>query len=100
VILANPITAWLKRWGLWILLGLAVVLYLLTRLLPSPKGKPELVQEAKDGAAKLKEEAAKASDELAKKMAENKKELEEIKAIADEKERLRRLAEFANRRKV
>lgn len=95
---ANSLWSWFKRWGLWLLLAITGLIYLLSRLLPSDGRKPELLQKAKDEAEKLKEGAA---DDLAthsEKMNERVKELDEIKAIEDEKERLKKLAEFANRR--
>jgi Sec-independent protein translocase protein TatA len=96
---ANTTGAWLKKWGLWILLGLVVVLVVLSKILPSNKGgKPEILADAKK---KLDEVKASVSAELKahnEKMDANKKELDRIKAIADEDERLKALADFANSR--
>lgn len=95
---ANRASDWLKRWGLWILLGLAALLVLLTWILPSNGTKPKLLQDAKDGAQKLKDSAAADLERVRLEMEEREKELARIKAIQDEKTRLEKLAEFANRR--
>ena len=80
------------------MLAVAGLVYLLTRLLPSDGKKPELIQKAKDGARRLKDEAVKDFEEHKAKMDARRKELEDIKAIENEEERLKRLADFANRR--
>jgi flagellar biosynthesis/type III secretory pathway M-ring protein FliF/YscJ len=95
---ANRASDWLKRWGLWILLGLALLLVVLAWLLPSDGRKPKLLQEAKDGAKKLKDAAEEKLDALTEEMDKREAELAGIEKIDDEEERLRRLAEFANRR--
>jgi flagellar biosynthesis/type III secretory pathway M-ring protein FliF/YscJ len=95
---ANKTSDWLKRWGLWILLGLAALLVILCAVLPSNGSKPKLLQEAKDGAKKLKEKAEADLESVKKEMEEREKELAEIESIEDEAERLEKLAEFANRR--
>lgn len=65
-------------------------------LLPSDGKKPKLLQEAKDGAAKLKGQAETALHDHEAKMQASRDELARIKAIEDEKERLKALADFAN----
>lgn len=95
---ANTAGDWLKKWGLWILLGLAVALVVLAKLFPSNGSKPKILQAAKDGAQKLKDAAEEKLDAHTAEMEKREEELEEIQAITDEEERLRRLAEFANRR--
>jgi len=96
---ANTTMDWLKRWGLWILIGLAVVLWLLAKLLPSPKGKPEILQKAKEEAQAIKDNLAKELKEHAGQMQANHDELERIKKIQNEAERLKALADFANKKK-
>ena len=95
---ANSFGSWFKRWGLWILLGAALLLYIVTRLFPSNGNKPKILQEAKDQAKKLKDQASKQLQEHTEKMDAKVVELDEIKKISDEEERLKRLADFANRR--
>ena len=95
---ANSIWTWLKKWGLWILAGLVALLWLISKLIPTIGGKPEILQKAKEEAAAAKQTASEAIDKHEAKMEENRKELETIKAIPDEMERLKRLADFANRR--
>lgn len=97
---ANSAWDWLKRWGLWILLGLGVVLAAFCWLLPtSKKGRPEILQKAKDGARELKDEQRVVLQKHEHAMAAREKELETIEEIDDERERLEALAAFANRRK-
>jgi flagellar biosynthesis/type III secretory pathway M-ring protein FliF/YscJ len=95
---ANSVWTWLKKFGLWILAGLAVLLWLISKLIPTVKGKPEILQKAKEQATAAKTGATEEIKKLDEKMEGNRKELEEIKAIKDEEERLKRLAEFANKR--
>jgi len=89
---------WFKKWWLWILLAIGTVLFIITRLLPSNGEKPKLFQEAKDRAKELKDKASADIERHRARMEERKKELKEIQSIEDEDERLKRLAEFANRR--
>lgn len=95
---ANSIWSWLKKWGLWILLGLAVALWIFVKLLPSNK-KPEIFAKAKEETGKLKDQMVEAVKEHDAKMKANQDELARIKAIQDEKARLEALAKFANNRK-
>ena len=95
---ANSTWAWIKKYGLWILIGLGVVLYLIVRFLPSDGKKPAILEKAKKKSKELKAGAVKELKALDAKMEKNRKELEEIKAVEDEDERLKRLADFANRR--
>lgn len=95
---ANRTSDWLKRWGLWVLLALAVLLVVLVWLFPSDGRKPKLLQEAKDGAEKLKKKASEKLDVLTEKMEKREAELADIEEIDDEDERLAALADFANRR--
>jgi len=97
VVVPNPPGAWLKRYWLWIVLGLAIAIFVVSRLLPTPKGKPELLQKAKDDAGKIHEAAAKELETHAAKMEANEREFAEIEKISDEEKRLQALAEFANR---
>ncbi len=96
---ANGVGSWLERWGLWILLVLAVIIGMLCWLFPvSRKGKPQILKEAQDGAAALKKKAAEALVEHEYQMAVRRNELKAIETIVDEDERLKALANFANRR--
>ena len=96
---ANGAGAWLKRWGLWILLGGAVALGVLCWLFPvSRKGKPQVLKDAQEGAERIKALAAKRLEEHDRRMATRRKELEAIEAIGDVEKRLQALADFANRR--
>lgn len=95
-------TAWdqLRKWGLWLLLGLGALLALVCWLLPtSKKGKPEILRKAKDGARAIKENRQKELKAHKRRMAVREKELETIGTIEDERERLQALADFANRRR-
>jgi len=96
--MANSIWTWLKKYGLYVLSGLLLVCWLISKLIPTVRGRPEILQKAKDEVSTAKNDVAKESELLAAKMEANRKELEAIKAISDEAERLRRLADFANRR--
>ena len=87
------------KWGLLILLVLVGIVWVMSRILPTKGGKPKLLQDAKDGADKLKEAFSEKLEAHNAAMAAEKTELEEIKAIEDEEERLRRLADFANRKR-
>jgi Sec-independent protein translocase protein TatA len=95
---ANTAGDWIKKWGLWILLAIVVILVVCAKLFPSNGSKPKILQAAKDGAKKLKDAAEAKLEEHTSEMKAREEELEEIKAITDEEERLKRLAEFANRR--
>jgi hypothetical protein len=96
--MANSIWTWAKKYGLWILSGVLLLCWFISKLIPTVRGRPEILQKAKDEVAAAKEDTAKKAAELEVKMESNRKELDAIKAIEDEAERLRRLAEFANRR--
>ncbi|KKM80669.1 hypothetical protein LCGC14_1337530 [marine sediment metagenome] len=99
--MANSVTSWLNRWGLWVLLGLAIALGVLCWLFPvSRRGKPQVLKEAREGAERIKALAAKRLEEHDRRMATRRKELEAIEAIGDEEKRLQALANFANRRTV
>jgi len=87
----------MKRWGIWILVILAGLLYLLVKLLPR-RSKRDLFVQAKQQAGELKDQAAKKLDKLKAEMADRRHELTEIKSIDNEAERLKALADFANRR--
>ena len=80
------------------MVGAAVLIYFVTRILPSDGDKPKMLQSIKDDADKLKEDAQEELNKHLAVMEARQKELDEIKAIKDEKERLKRLAEFANKR--
>ena len=97
---ANTAWDWLKKWWLWLVLGAAAILFILSRLLPTTsKGKPELLQKAKDEAKDAKDDAAKTLEEHNKEMDKRQEELDKIKAITNEAARLQALADFANRHK-
>ena len=95
---ANTFWDWMKRWGLWILVVLAGALYLLVKLLPR-RSKRDLFVQAKQQAGELKDQATKKLGELKSEMKDRRKELDGIKEIDDEAERLKALADFANRRR-
>lgn len=97
--MANGLQEWLKRYWLWILLIGAMVIFALTCLFPSTKDKTNILNETKEKAKKLKDELAQEHKVIAEEMEARTNELIEIKAISDEDERLKRLAEFANRRR-
>lgn len=97
---ANTFGSWVRRWGLWILLALAVGLYIVIKILPKPKDKRKLLHEAREVAEEFKLKAEADLREHTAKMDARKEELAEIKRIDDEQERLRRLADFANRRRI
>ena len=94
---ANTFWDFLKRWWLWILLILAGAVYLIVKLLPR-RSKRDLFVQAKQQAGELKDQAAKKLDGLKTEMKARRTELTEIKRIDDEAERLKALADFANRR--
>ena len=94
---ANTAWDWIRRWGLWILLLLGVVLAALVWLLPTRRGKPKILEQAKDGADAIRERAHKELVSHEHKMAARRKELEAITAIEEEDARLKALADFANR---
>jgi len=94
---ANGFWDWMKRWGLWILVVLAGLLYLLAKLLPR-RSKRDLFVQAKQQAGELKDQAVKKLGELKSEMKARRTELNDIKGIDDEAERLQALAEFANKR--
>jgi hypothetical protein len=75
-----------------------MVIFAVSCLFPKAKDKSHILNEAKEKAKKLKEEREKEHKALAEEMEGRVNELIEIKAIKDEDERLKRLAEFANRR--
>lgn len=97
IVVPNPPGAWLKRYWLWIVLGLAFVIFVVSRLLPTSKGKPEVLEKAKAEADKIHDVAAKELEKHAAKMEANEREFAEIEKISDEEKRLQALAEFANR---
>lgn len=96
--LANTIKDWLKRYWLWLLLIGAIVIYALSLLLPRSNKKESILTETLEKAQKLKEERANQHQAIVEEMNQRVDELVEIKAISDEDERLKKLAEFANRR--
>lgn len=98
MVLANSISSWLKKWGLWILVGLVFLLWLLSKLIPSPKDKTGILQKAKDEAQAIKSKTDTQLVAHEKQMEANRDELKKIQSIEDEKERLSKLADFINRR--
>lgn len=97
VIKANTLKDWLKKYSLWLLLGLVILIWALSMLIPSPSTKESTLKKAKKAISDIKDTTKKNLDEHNKKMKANKQELDAIKAIPDEKERLQKLADFANR---
>lgn len=95
---ANSTKSWFKKWWLWVLLGLAATIYILSRVFPSGEGKPGILHKAKDEAKRIKEDAVEKLEAHIEMMQEKHQELERIKVISDEEKRLRALADFANRR--
>lgn len=94
---ANKAKHWFTKWGLWILLGIAVVIFIISRLIPAPKDKQAILRQAKEEAKRLKDEVSAELEKHNKEMAERKAELEKAKAIEDEEARLKALADFANK---
>lgn len=99
--MANSIGDWFKRyWILLVLVGLVTLGFILWAVLPAgDKGALKVLKDAEEGVKKLKNKKAKELKVLDEEMDERVGELMEIKAINDEDERLKRLAEFGNRRK-
>lgn len=87
----------MHRWGLWILLALAVVAYLAVKLLPR-RSKRDLFIRAREEAGRLKDETWRKIYKLEAEMADRRHELAEIDCIDDEGKRLKALADFADRR--
>lgn len=96
--LANTIKDWLKRYWLWLLLIGAIVIYALSLLLPKSNKKESILTETKQKAEDIKAKTAAQHQAIVEEMDKRVGELMEIKAISDEDERLKKLAEFANRR--
>ena len=97
--MANTWGDWLKRYWVWILVGVALLCVMFAALFPTgDKGALKILKDAEDKAKKLKDEKEQELAEITKEMDARVDELMEIKAIEDEDERLKRLAEFANRR--
>lgn len=94
---ANSFWDWIRRWGLWILLGLAALSFLVIKLLPKPKSRKSILRSAEEGAKEEKDKAKKKLEDHREMMESRVTELKDIKAIEDEEERLKRLADFANR---
>ena len=97
--LANPVKSWFKRYWLWFLLAIAAIIYVFTLLLPKPKTdeKESIFKNAQNKAKKIKEDREKEHAAMIKGMKKRTQELTEIKAIKNEDERLKKLAEFANK---
>jgi hypothetical protein len=93
---ANTFWDWMRRWGLWILLALAIVAYMIARLLPW-RNKRDLFIRAREEAGRLRDETALKLDKIRAEMEDRRHELAEIKSIGDEAIRLKALADFANR---
>lgn len=96
--MANGLQDWFKRYWLWILLLGALVIFAVSCLFPKTSDKSNILNETKEKAKKLKDERAQEHKAIVEEMEGRINELIEIKAIKDEDERLKRLAEFANRR--
>jgi len=99
--MANSIWTWLKKYWLYIVLGLLLVLYVITRILPGGRdeeAKKKTLAKIKQGAEKIKKKHDEAIKKHNDEMKKKREELDEIKAIEDEDERMAKLAEFANRR--
>ncbi len=95
---ANTAKHWFTKWGLWILLGIAVVIGIIAWLIPASKDKDATLRKAKDEAKRLKDEVSQELEKHNKEMANRKAELMKVKAMEDEEARLKALADFANRR--
>lgn len=96
--MANSLADWLRRYWVWLVLGGATLLGVLIWLAPTGnKGALKALKEAEEGVKKLKKQKAEELEAIDKKLESNIQELVEIKKIPDEQERLKRLAEFANR---
>jgi len=94
---ANTWKDWLKKWWLWIVAGATILIFIISRLIPTVKGKPEVLQKAKEGADTIKTGAGEALTTHNKEMTERKEELEKIKSIPDQDKRMQALADYANR---
>jgi len=99
--MANSIGEWFKRYWVWIslvgLILLSFIVYLL--FFTGEKGAGKVLKEAEEAVNKMKEAKAEELKAIDAEMEAKITELVEIKTISDEEERLKRLAEFANRRK-
>jgi len=96
---ANTVKTWLKRYLLWILLALAAGLFILSKLLPTLKRRPELFYQAREKARELRDKAIEDVADLTEDMRARREELDKIKRIADPRMRMVRLALFASRKK-
>lgn len=98
--LANSISSYIKRYWLWfVLVLLGIVVFFVLVMAPKGTDKSKILKSAEKAVEKLRVKKTKQLEALDQEMVENTKELNGIKAINDEKERLRRLAEFANRKR-
>lgn len=101
MMLANTIGSWFKRHWVWITaVFLGLVVYVVYMLFPTGKSRPlQILKETEDKVKELKEGKEQELAAIDKERKHNATELAKIKNIPNEKERLTRLAEFANRRK-
>ena len=98
--MANSAWDWLRRYWLWLLLlGVSVVVFLVYLLPTGSKGALKIVQETEQKLKALKDQRTKELAEIDQAMATKIDELARIKNIKDTQERLKALAEFANKRK-
>jgi len=96
---ANSASDWLKRWW-WALAVAALTILVAVAAIFARTGDKESARAMDRTAGALKEARDKVAFDLSvheTAMEERAVELEEIRAISDEEERLRRLADFANR---
>jgi len=99
--MANSIGDWFKRYWVWItLVVIGLVAFLVVLLFPTgDKGALKILKEAEDAVKELKEKKTAELKAIDDQLEANTNELVEIKKISDEEERLKKLADFANRRK-
>lgn len=99
--MANSIGDWFKRYWVWVTLVIVgLVAFLLFVLFPTDEKKaPKILKEAEEKARKLKEAKAYELAAIDKELEDNIIDLIEIKSIQDKDERMKQLAEFANKRR-
>ena len=98
--MANSLGDWFRRYWLYLAIVGIVILVIIFWLLPTGEAPGlKIIKEAEEEIKKLKGAKDLELEMLAVEMEEHTQELLKIKAIDDEDERLKQLADFANRRR-